>query len=135
MYTIFFTINGVEQLKFFKTFVDQLQLSSHYFFCNCSKTNFITGTVDDFRVLTSCIFVSTSFFELLQCEQLNITRLDKLIFGDNLRHPLRQTTLTNGDRFTVSQYSSETETKNLVWKRKSIFQSNKKSIWAFYINT
>ena len=33
MYTIFFTINCVEQLTFFKTFVDQLQFKQLIFFC------------------------------------------------------------------------------------------------------
>jgi hypothetical protein len=33
MYTIFFTINCVEQLTFSKTFVDQLQFKQFIFFC------------------------------------------------------------------------------------------------------
>jgi hypothetical protein len=33
MYTIFFTINCVEQLTFFKTFVDQLQFEQSLIFC------------------------------------------------------------------------------------------------------
>ncbi len=33
MYTIFFTINCVEQLKFSKTFVDHLQFEQLIFFC------------------------------------------------------------------------------------------------------
>jgi hypothetical protein len=33
MYTIFFTINCVEQLTFSKTFVDQLQFEQLIFFC------------------------------------------------------------------------------------------------------
>jgi hypothetical protein len=33
MYTIFFTINYVEQLTFFKTFVDQLQFEQSLIFC------------------------------------------------------------------------------------------------------
>ncbi len=33
MYTIFFTINCVEQLTFFKSFVDQLQFEQSLIFC------------------------------------------------------------------------------------------------------
>ena len=33
MYTIFFTINCVKQLTFFKTFVDQLQFEQLLIFC------------------------------------------------------------------------------------------------------
>jgi len=38
MYTIFFTINCVKQLTFFKTFVDQLQLEQPLIFLSKSET-------------------------------------------------------------------------------------------------
>jgi hypothetical protein len=90
MYTIFFTINCVEQLTFYKTFVDQLQFEQLIFFLSKSETAQNTRTADDFWFSTSfhffCqlldlrravdIFVSTSFFELSQFEQFTPTRFN-----------------------------------------------------------
>ena len=92
MYTIFVTINCVEQLTFFKTFVDQLQFEQSLIFCLKVKL-----LENDFQyrygrwfsifdqlslfwhLLEWCravvFFVSTSFFELSQFEQLNISHL------------------------------------------------------------
>ena len=84
MYTIFFTINCVEQLTFYKTFVDQLQFKQLIFFWSKSETARNTRTADDFWFSTNfhffCqlldlrwavdIFVSTSFFKLSNFEQL-----------------------------------------------------------------
>jgi hypothetical protein len=94
MYTIFFTINCVEQLTFYKTFVNQLQFKQLIFFLSKSETAWNTCTADDFLFLTSfhfiCqlldlhwavdIFVSTSFFELSNFEQLSISQISKKLF-------------------------------------------------------
>jgi hypothetical protein len=57
MYTIFFTfINCVEQLTFFKTFVDQLQFEQLLIFLSKSETAQNTCTADDFQFSTSCQF-------------------------------------------------------------------------------
>jgi hypothetical protein len=48
MYTIFFSINCVEQLTFSKTFVDQLQFEQLMFFLSKSETAQNTLTADDF---------------------------------------------------------------------------------------
>jgi hypothetical protein len=87
MYAIFFTINCVEQLTFYKTFVDQLQFEQLIFFLSKSETARNTHTADDFYIFNQfslfCqlldasravdIFVSTSFFELSNFEQLIIS--------------------------------------------------------------
>jgi len=87
MYTIFFTINCVEQLTFYKIFVDQLQFEQLIFFLSKNATARNTRTADDFWFSTSfhffCqlldlrravdIFVRTSFFELSNFEQLIIS--------------------------------------------------------------
>ena len=48
MYTIFFTINCVEQSTFFRTFVDQLQFEQLIFFLSKSETAQNTRKADDF---------------------------------------------------------------------------------------
>ena len=98
MYTIFFTINCVEQLTFSKTFVDQLQFEQLICFLSKSETAWNTRTADDFWFSTSfhffCqlldlrravdIFVSTSFFELSNFKQLIISCQFVLTFSLNL---------------------------------------------------
>ncbi len=56
MYIIFFTINCVEQLTFFKTFVDQLQFEQLLIFLPKSETARNTRTAEDFRFSTSFQF-------------------------------------------------------------------------------
>jgi hypothetical protein len=92
MYTIFFTINCVEQLTFFKTFVDQLQFEQLIFFLSKSETARNTRTADDFswflifEQLTKKIIiarmvssnnkiVSSRFFEQSNFEQMIMTQL------------------------------------------------------------
>jgi hypothetical protein len=88
MYTIFFTINCVEQLTFFKTFVDKLQFEQSLIFLSKIETARNTHTAHDFQPVVNffdicsngveqLFFLSSSFFKLSQFEQLNITRLEK----------------------------------------------------------
>jgi hypothetical protein len=106
MNTIFFTINYVEQLTFYKTFVDQLQFEEFIFFLSKSETAQNTRTADDFLFSTSFhffsqllnlhqavdIFVSSSFFELSKFEQLIISPFD----GDCL---LKHFNILNDSKF------------------------------------
>ncbi len=95
MYTIFFTINCVKQLTFFKTFVNQLQCEQLLIFClkvKLLKKNFqythsrwvsIFEQLSLFdKLLDMCqpvvIFVLTAFFDLSQFEQLNISLLNNI---------------------------------------------------------
>ena len=92
MYTIFFTINCVEQLTFFKAFVDQLKFEQTLIFCLKVKLldiifQYTYGRwfliFDRFSLFCQLlnlrravdIFMSTSFFELSNFEQLIISRL------------------------------------------------------------
>jgi hypothetical protein len=87
MYNIFFTVNCVEQLTFYKTFVDQLQFEQLIFFCLKVKLlkihvrQMIFDFPQVFTFFVNCstqcravdIFVSTSFFELSNFKQLIIS--------------------------------------------------------------
>jgi hypothetical protein len=106
MNTIFFTINYVEQLTFYKTFVDQLQFEELIFFCLKVKLLEIHVRQMIFFFLTSFhffsqllnlhqavdIFVLSSFFELSKFEQLIISPFD----GDCL---LKHFNILNDSKF------------------------------------
>jgi hypothetical protein len=89
MYTIFFTINCVEQLTFFKAFVDQLKFEQTLIFClkvklldiifqyTYGRWFLIFDQLSRFwHLLKWCrvVVFLWVFFELLQFEQLNISQ-------------------------------------------------------------
>ena len=137
MYTIFFTINYVEQLTFFKTFVDQLQFEQSLIFClkvKCSKSILITctRTADDFQFLSSChffdklldmcrpvvIFVSTTFlsYRNLSSWTLNFwfTIQQIITIAIYLWSEWRRNTyLSDSDSHTFHQNSLSIHSKNL----------------------
>jgi hypothetical protein len=105
MYTIFFTINCVEQLTFSKNFVDQLQFEQSSICClkvKLLEINFYYTygrwflIFNQFSLFFSTaqlrqavgIFVLTSFFELSQFEQLNIS---------NIKHFIDQSRIINSE--------------------------------------
>jgi hypothetical protein len=92
MYTIFFTINCVEQLTFSKTYVNQLQFEQLIFFCLKVKLLeiHIRQMIFDFRPVDKKVtfaqmvsskwkIVSTSFFEQTNFEQLILSQQKILI--------------------------------------------------------
>ncbi len=138
MYTIFFIINCVEQLSFFKSFVNQLQFKQSLIFClkvKLLKINFdythgrwfsIFEQLSLFdKLLDMCcpavVFVLTTFFELSQFEQLNI---EHWIFWFTIQQNItiaiylwsewrRNSYLSDSDSHTFHQNSLSIHSKNL----------------------
>jgi hypothetical protein len=109
MYTIFFTINCVEQLIFSKTFVDHLQFEQLIFFClkvkllkssSSPKINWIRA-IDKKNIIARTVssnnkIVSSRFFEQSNFEQMIMT------VGNVFRLPIRQNKFFGTIEFFVS---------------------------------
>jgi hypothetical protein len=139
MYTIFFTINCVEQLTIFKTFVNQLQCEQLLIFClkvKLLKNNFqytYSRWVSIFeqlslfdKLLDMCqpvvIFVLTAFFELLQFEQLNISLLN------NFHSRLKKNIFSKQCHFK-NRSQNDLFSKDWTFLFKIIFEETTSQVW------
>jgi hypothetical protein len=87
MYTIFFTINCVEQLTFSKTLVDQLQFEQLIFFCLKVKPLkiHIRQMIFDFRAVDKNSDICSNGVEQMKNRVEQIFRANKFLADDHDR--------------------------------------------------